>query len=74
MQQVRVKEQNVARLHFDVDQLQDFLGFMHAFQIGACLVARQNVIYAAHLMRSFKDLHAAVLPGCGIDRNKGAGE
>src|SRR5947209_842838 len=56
-----MKEQDIAWLHLYVDEFEAFLGFMNAFEIGACLVTRQHVIHSAQVMGAFQDLHATVL-------------
>ena len=51
VQKIGMEEQRVPRRHFDVLQLGPLANLLDPFQIGAGLIARQNVIDAVVMMR-----------------------
>ncbi len=74
VQEIGVKEQDVAWIHLDVDQLEPFQYFIHPFQVGPCLISRQNVVDPPQIMRSTEDLKAAILARRRVHGDRGAAQ
>ena len=74
MQQVAVKKQRIARLHFDVNQFHSLEHLADPLLIGAGLFPRQDVIDAAKVMRATDDLQATILPSGRVYGDKSTRE
>ena len=71
MQQIGMKEEHVAGIHFDVDQFHAFQDFSNAFDIGTGLVAGQLVMDPATVMGAPDDLQTTVLPRGRVTGDEG---
>ena len=70
MEEVAVEKKRVAGGEFDVHRFHHLCGFVHALGIRAGLVAKLAVLDAAHFVRTFQNLQAAVRASVGIDCDK----
>ncbi len=70
MQQIAVKKESVARVHFAVNELVTFDGGFDALHVGAYLIARFSVIDASDFVGAFQHLQTAVRLRRTIDGNQ----
>jgi hypothetical protein len=74
VQGVGVEKDRVARLHFAVNFFEPLFRFGDPLAIGPGLVAGENVVDAAHLVRALEHLEASVFACRRIDRDHHAAE